>query len=305
MALLGRLFEASEDTVVEIIQTEDQLLDSDFFTLLSRLLETTAASGDQNSVEKLSKLQETLLAHSTFGKRVKSQSDEFEAAVKSLEGLGKELTREKLLDLLIEAPTETRLNVLVSLTRPGIDYEFFQLLSSRIDQAKSSEQEKLLGLREKLLELTRSIDQAIEARANRSREILSQILAAPNVVEAVQQNAQSIDEFFLQALSEELERARKNGDLERIDKIRQVDSLLQQASKPSREIELIQELLGIENEAEQQKFLEENRAGITPEFMETLGSVMAQFQSNEDHELAARIENLYRKALRFSMKMNM
>ena len=49
--------------------------------------------------------------------------------------MGDELTREKLVDLMIEAPNENRLSVLVSLTRPGLDYEFFRLLSERIDRA--------------------------------------------------------------------------------------------------------------------------------------------------------------------------
>jgi hypothetical protein len=35
----------------------------------------------------------------------------------------------------LNAPSETRLSVLVSLTRPGIDYEFFQMMSQRIEKA--------------------------------------------------------------------------------------------------------------------------------------------------------------------------
>jgi cysteinyl-tRNA synthetase len=257
-------------------------------------------------VEKLGKLQEKLLTFSTFGKQVKNQSDEFQSAVKTIEEIGKDLTREKLLDLFIQAPSETRLSVLVSLTRPGLDYEFYQILSEKIDRARAEERDKLLALREKLLSITESIDQAVEARVNRARETLNQVLATSNPAEALQNSDATIDDFFLQALSEELEKARKAGDLERIDKIRQIDSMLQQAMKPSREVELVQRFLGFEAESEQEKFLEENRQGITPEFMETLSAMMAQLQAGgENPELVAHVENAYRTALRFSMKMNL
>lgn len=304
--LLGRLLESSEDRINDLIQAEDELLDADFFTLLGRLFEAALSGGDSESANKLAALQEKLLNTSTYGKQVKSQSDEFEAAVRSLEKIGKGLTRQKLLDLLIQAPNDTRLSVLVSLTRPGLDYEFFQLLSERIDKVEGEEKARLLTLREKLLDLTRSIDQAVDARLARARQILNQILAAPEIAQAFQNNLTNIDEFFLQVMAEELDKARQSGDLERIDRIRQLDSLLQQISKPSREIELIQTLLSIENETEQQRFLEENRAEITPEFLATLGAVLTQVQENrQNQDLSARLEQLYRAALRLSMTMNL
>jgi hypothetical protein len=306
ITLLGRLLDASDSAAEGIIREEDAALDAEFFTLLGRLLQASAGSGDQNAVEKLGKLQEKLLTFSTFGKQVKNQSDEFQSAVKTIEEIGKDLTREKLLDLFIQAPSETRLSVLVSLTRPGLDYEFYQILSEKIDRARAEERDKLLALREKLLSITESIDQAVEARVNRARETLNQVLATSNPAEALQNSDATIDDFFLQALSEELEKARKAGDLERIDKIRQIDSMLQQAMKPSREVELVQRFLGFEAESEQEKFLEENRQGITPEFMETLSAMMAQLQAGgENPELVAHVENAYRTALRFSMKMNL
>jgi len=305
LGLVSRLLDASDETIEDIIKTEDSLLDADFFAIFSQLLQATASSDDQETRQKMAWLQEKLLNFSTYGGQVKSQSDEFEAAVKSLEALGQNLTREKLLDLLIEAPNETRMSVIVSLTRPGIDYEFFQLLSERIDRASGEDREKLLALRESLLEITQTIDQAVETRKTQAVENLNQILATENISETMQTNLSGVDEYFVQAVSDELEKARKAGDLERIDKIRQVDLVLQQAMKPPKEVEVIQELLAMESEAEQSRFFETNSDALTAEFMETLGSVMAQMQSQEDKELAARVENLYRLALRFSMKMNL
>jgi hypothetical protein len=124
------------------MKQEKQLVDADLFSLLGRLLETAAVTGDRESVTKLEDIQKTLLDNSEFGQKIKQQSAEVEAAVKSLQEAGSELTREKLLDLIIEAPNETRLSALVSLARPGMDYAFFQLLSERIERAQGEERER-------------------------------------------------------------------------------------------------------------------------------------------------------------------
>lgn len=305
LALLQRLLDASDEVIAEAAKNEDQLMDSSFFTLLGRLAEASMSAGDQNSAQRLGELQEKLLAATTFGKQYKAQSAELEQAVKSLQEMGDNLTREKLLDLLVAAPSETRLSVLVSLTRPGIDYEFFQLLSQKIEQAGEGQRQSLMQLRDKLLEITRSIDQAVENRLGQARSNLQKVLSAANPVEALQQNSAAVDDFFVQVMGEELEKARKAGDLERIDKLRQLDTFLQQASQPSKEVQLIQELLGLESESEMQAKLEEHKEDITPEFMEALGALSAQLESGEDKDLAEQMGALYRTALRFSMRMNL
>ena len=42
--------------------------------------------------------------------------------------------RAKLLNILIESPSDDRLNALVGFTRPGLDYLFFQGLTERIEK---------------------------------------------------------------------------------------------------------------------------------------------------------------------------
>ena len=112
------------------------MIDADFFNLISKLSQAALANGDQASANKIAELQKDLLATTAFGQQLQQQASEVEAAIASLRELGNELTREKLLDLMINAPTENRLSVLVSLTRPGLDYEFFRLLSERIERAR-------------------------------------------------------------------------------------------------------------------------------------------------------------------------
>lgn len=306
LSFLQRLLEASDESLAAMIEAEDAILDASFFTLLSRLGEAAVASGNQSSAQRLAHVQEALLTHSTYGKQIRSQNSEVEAAVKTLQEAGDGLTREKLLDIFSTAPTESRLSILVSLTRPGVDYEFFQILTQRIDQASGEDKQKLLDLREKLLDITRAVDQAMEARSVQAKERLAKILQAENVTQALQDNLERIDDFFIQAMNDALQAAQKSGDLDKLAKLHEIEALLQSASQPPQEYALIEELLGAESEAAQRQILEAHKEEITPEFMETFGNLMAQMQNQQqDQALVEHLEKIYKMALRFSMQMNM
>ena len=303
--LIQRLLSASESGLDELAKQEDASIDSAFFTLLSRLTETAAMSGDEESARRLSELQNKLIERSTFGMEYKKQTQEVEKAIKSLQGLGKEVTRDKLLDLVISAPNDTQLSVIVSMARPGMDYVFFQSLSDRIDRARGDGRSRLIELREKLLTMTQEIDKQIEARRLQARQNLTALLAAKNIEEAIAQNLPAIDQFFLEALQDELEKTRKTGDLERIGKLKQIEAIVQQASAPPPELELIEELLDSPDEGSLKAALEAHKAEITPEFMDTLTAVVQQVQNNQDPELVARLQMVYRLALRYSMAAKM
>ena len=305
--LLQRLLAASSSEVrIEILKQEEGLVDADLFTLLNRLGESAAVSGDQDSVKRLEEVQADLVEHTEFGQKIKEQSQEVEAAVKSLQEVGKELTREKLLEIVIKAPTEVRLSALVSLARPAMDYTFFQLLSERIDRARDKGRVRLIELRERLLELTRQFDAQMEARANESRGLLNEILKAEDIAEAAAQNLPSIDEFFLQVLNSEMESARQSGDLDKIGKLQQVVNVLQQASAPPPEIAFIEELLDAPDDQATRQLMVEHKNQITPEFLQMLSGLLAQVQQSEqDPELVQRLQKLNRQALRFSMEMNL
>ncbi|MBP1702409.1 MAG: hypothetical protein H6Q38_1516 [Chloroflexi bacterium] len=310
LLLLQRLASASSPEVqAEIARQENALIDGEFFTLLHRLMETAAMSGDQASAKKLDELQNTLLQETTFGKELLAQSQEVQAAVQSLQALGKDLTREKLLELMIDAPNETRLQALVSLTRPALDYSFFQALSDRIDRARGDGRNRLVDLRASLLEFTQEIDKQVEERRAATRKLLDLILDSPEPEETLMQNLPAIDEFFMQEIQSTLEAARKQGDLEKIAKIQTVVDILNQMSTASPEIKMIEELLDVPDGDQQaetwHKILSNDPQLVTPDFLNTLAGVASQVQESGDEVLAARVKNLNRLAIRFSMEREM
>ena len=305
--LLQRLLGVKDgETRKEIIKQEEKLVDADLFSLLSRLHEAAAGSGDQPAAAQLEELQATLIETTDFGRQVKQQAEDVQAAVLSLQEAGRELTREKLLDIVVEAPSDLRLSALVSLARPGMDYPFFQLLSERIERSSDPEKERLTKLRERLLELTRQVDAQLEARTSQAREMLNQLMAAPDPAKATSEILSQIDDFFVQALNNELPAARKTGDLEKIGKLQAIAAVLQQASTPPPEIALIEELLDAPDDQARRRLLEENHEQITPEFLQILSGLVTQvMESNQKAEFIERFKAVNRLVLRFSMETNL
>jgi len=306
MNLLQRLMNASDESIDEIAVKEDALFDSDFYNLLNRLIEASAVNGDQESAKRLGDLQKKLIQKTTFGRQIQEQSKDVEAAVQALQSAGNSLTREKLLEMVINAPNQTQLSVLVSLGRPGMDYEFFTMLSDRIDRARDKDRERLTILRSQLLEMTQAIDRQMQERLFQAKKNITTIMQAKDIQGTMIQNLSLVDEFFVQAFNEEMEAARKSGDLEKISKLTQIEEVVEKASAPPPEVELIQELLeAADSETELLKKLQEHRAEITPEFMEILSNLLVRTESGEDVELKVRLNKVFSAALQLTMSANL
>jgi uncharacterized protein YutE (UPF0331/DUF86 family) len=304
--LLQRLMNASDENIDEIVVKEDALIDSDFYNLLNRLTEASTVNGDQESARRLGDLQKKLLPKTTFGRQLQEQSKDVEAAIQALQSAGKSLTREKLLEMVIKAPNDTQLSVLVSLGRPGMDYEFFTMLSDRIDRARGDGRERLIKLRDQLLDMTQAIDKQMEERQLQARKNLATIMQAKDITETMVQNLSIVDEFFVQVFNEEMEAARKIGDLEKISKLKQIEEVVDKASAPPPEVALIQELLEVAgSETDLHKKLDEHRAEITPEFMDILSNLLVRTESGDDAELKKRLNQIFSSALRITMSANL
>lgn len=309
VALLERLLSASSDDVrAELVRQNDALIDDQFFALFSRLAQNAAAGGQENVLAALGQVQQQLLAHSTFGRKLQSSVNEMEAAARSLKEAGRSLTREKLLDLLIEAPNEERVSALVSLARPGMDYMFFQLFSDRIERAGGAEQKRLADLRARVLELIDRVDAQVQEAMQQARQFLEQILSAPDIAAATRQNLEQFNDAVIQVLNDLLNEAARKQDVERLKKLQQVVAVLQEASAPPPEYELIEKLINAPDDAAMERMLAEQSGALTPKFLELLGSLVAQTETprpdagEEDRIVAARLQTLYRLALKESMK---
>lgn len=308
--LLQRLMGASEDARAEIARQEEKLLDESFFQILTRLINGSLEAGDEQSARALAALQNKLLPLSEVGRKLQAQTREMEAAVKTLqEASQKGLTRESLLDLIVEAPNDIRLTAYVSMARQGMDYAFFEVLTRRIEKARGEEQARLSELRTKLLSMTDELDKEMKKRLDEAQGLLDEILQSSDITAATEQHLPEISEMFIEVLRADLQNTRQKNDLARLDKLQQVVGVIQQASKPPRELELLQELLDTPDDNALEELITAYEDEITPEFMQFVGGVMAEAQSakteDQDPQTAERLQAVYRVLLRRSMQANL
>ena len=303
--LIQRLMNVSPESLEDVVKEDDKLVDAEFFGLLRRLVEASLMGGDQESAQRLADLQQNLLPITTFGREVQAQSQEIDAAIAALQEAGEDLDREKLLELVLTAPNETRIRAYVSLVRPVMDYTFFQLLSDRIDRARGDGRSRLVELRENLLNWTSELDKQVEARSREARQLVNSILQADDVSDALLQNLPAVDEFFVQEITRQQQEARQKGDLDKLGKLQKIVDVLQQASSSPPEVALIEELLDAPDDRARRQIMEEHRDEITADFLNALTNIVNQVENSEDKELADRIKSLNRMALRFSMEQNL
>ena len=306
--LLEKLLTTPKADRKAVMEKEEELLDMQFFSLFSRILQSTVSQGDQRSQKELAELQKELFENTKTGKEIYAQAQESEKVIKALQEAGKDgLTREKLLDVVLGTDSEIALTTLVSMARSGMDYEFFNLLSNKIDNAKDEkEKTKLTDLREKILKMTEEIDKRVQEEVKHTKEILEKILASPDIEKAMHENIAHINELFVQILESEISTARKKGDLERINKLEQIMIFIEKATQPTEEIQFLEQLLDINDEAELEKILSENKEKVTQEFLGLINSVIAQTESqNTQPEITEKIKKIYKSALKISMKANL
>ncbi len=305
---LQRLASTSPEARAEVIRQEEELVDEELLMILGRLIQSAAASGEEESTQVLAGLQQEILENTEYGQEILIQAKEQQAAMQDLEKASKEgLTREKLLDLIIEAAdSEIRLVTLVSMARGGLDYAFFQLLSERIQRASGEQQAKLTELRENLLEMTNEIDKAIKEQQGLAKQLLDEILEQEDIEEATMEALPSINETFLDVLRSEIQKARKEEAQDKLAKLQKVASAIQKVSSPGANIELIEALIRAENDDAINAVLDENADELTDEFMQFLMNLLNQTQQQKGQEATAeKLQQIYRKALRFSMKRNL
>jgi hypothetical protein len=306
LSLIQRLLLASSvDIQKELIHQEDQSIDEQFFALLDRLIEVSMAGGDEQSAQKLGELQKIVMEESTFGRELSHQVREVEAALASLREAGQSLDRKKLLELVIDAPNEERLRALVSFARAGMDYQFFQLLSERIDRARGDGRARLVKLRDTLLQYTQEYDRDIAQRVEQTRQKLEQVLSEVDVEQGLAKYSPIIDGIFISVLNSALEQAEAQKDLPRLEKLKQIMEIIEKASAPPEGVQLLEKLLEAESESEQRRILEENAEKITPELLNSIINLVYQLQGGENKALGERVNEIYKAVLRFSMERSL
>jgi hypothetical protein len=315
MRVLERLLSANEDQLVEIIKENQEKLDREFFGLFAEIAQQVVATRDEESIQKIQQIQNVLMEETEIGKSIKMEAEEIRAATQSLESLGNNLTRDSLLELILNAPNLERVKAYASLVRPAMDYEFFQTFTERIENSESEERKKMVERRNLLLSLTEEIDKQLNDRLEETKNQIEVILESDSVEEAIMQNLGAIDQLFIQVTSAELKAAQENDDQQRIEKLSQMLQIIQTLTTPP-ELEVIESLLGLsDDEDAQAKVIDEIDDQLLTRIIDYLTSIITNYDQQIDadqsenteqiKQTVEKLKQLYNSLLRKSMEQKM
>lgn len=299
----------SKDVRLELIKQNEKIIDEQFFALFSRIAQNAMQSGQEPIARALIEIQTQLLEETAYGRQLKESVAEMEAAQQVLQEAGQSLNREKLLDFVIEAPSDARIRAYVSMARAGMDYIFFQNLTDRIEKATPEEKTKLEGIREKLLFFTNEVDKQMEARLKQAQKFVETLLEQPDIEKATQANLDNFSQDAVEVVNQMLRQASEANDYTRMGKLQKMVQVLQSASAPPPEVAFIEQLLQAPDEAGMEQMLTENDEMVNQQFVDALSGLVAQMESQPDNpeakDMAEKLTEIYRVALKRVMKKNM
>lgn len=310
--LLQKLLSKDGKELEEFIQENEDMIDREFFMIFSQIAQRLVATQNEENVKKIQELQESLLDNTEIGRQIRKESQELEKARSDLERIGQNLTRNTLLEMIEKATNKERVKALASLARPAMDYQFFQMFTEKIEQLEGEERKSLIEKRNVLLKLTKEIDQQIEDRISQAKEILDTIIKADPIKKGVMENISYIDEFFIQALTSEIELAKKEDNKERLERLQEVLSTIEEISTPA-EFKLIDELLeAADNDEKLEQKISLHSEEITEEFMDNLTNILNQVEERKkeltgsdkekQEDVLERLEKVHQKVLKASME---
>jgi hypothetical protein len=298
--LLARLLHAaSDESRRTIAQENDELLDYEFFQILTLNIELAQANAQEEANNQLLELRQQLLEWTTAGREVASRED-------AIRELGSGVTRESLLEKLVEAfsaGSSAKVETMIALGRPAIDYVFYQQLTARIEaeeeKGNSSEADKLKELRERVLDVTAQVDAELQRATEKASELLQQIMTSEDLEESARAHLDQIDELTLNALALNLQAAQQAGRTEEVQKLQQLGDVLMkliQETQPP-EIQFINRLLTSEYPDGTRELLEENREQVDESMLELMRLVEDDLQQSGRVELAQRLAEIKKQAI--------
>ena len=297
--LLDRLLRATSDKVRRVIaQENEERIDYEFFQLLTLNIELVQARGQDQTAQQLLRLRGQLLDWTTTGKEVTAR----EEAIKSL---GTEITREGLLDKVVEAALageQAKVETMVAVARPAVDYIFYQQLTGRIEAAeragKVEDAKTLKSLRQTILDLTAQIDAQVQQATEQAAQFLQEATDSDNPEKAIRANLDQVDELFLGVLATNLDAAKRSGQTERLERLQQISEVITNLILESQppEIQLINQLLAAEYPDSTQALLEENQQQVKAELLETMQLVGNDLAQRGREEAAQRLAHIREQA---------
>jgi CpXC protein len=300
--LLDRLLRAEgEEARQAIAQANDAQIDYEFLDLLTLNAELAQRGQQATLVSELEALRAQLLRWTTLGQELAAREEAIASLGLTPEGKLREITRDELLDKLIEAATQggeheaAKVETMISIARPAIDYLFYQQLTERItaaEQAGDRDRAKILtALRQTILDETARLDEEARQAAEEAMQFLEQAVKSDDPQAFIRANAHQVDGLFMSILSANLRAAEQAGQTEALEQLRKVSdavtAMVLESQPP--EIQFINQLLSAGYPDGTLALLQENRQKIDDRLLEVMRLVAEDLGKNGREDAAQQL----------------
>jgi hypothetical protein len=294
--LLGELLDADRETASRVIAERADDFDEQFFAMLSVLTESAEQSAQDDALLKLMNLRALLYQKTEYGQRLEAQQmalHRFNREAKTAGGVSP--------DLLLKHVMANRKDLevvdgLVRAAAPALNYQFFVLLSEKIEKREKAglDATELEALRDHLLSVQQEIETQSRRIVERASQTLQRILSADDVRQAVRDNLDHIDDSFMYILSASIAQAEERGESAKEQALVAVYDAIREVmdSQMPPEIRLLNEIMSLESAEAQREFLNERPEMVTPEFLDLVISVSEQAAESDRPELSKQLAGL-------------
>jgi hypothetical protein len=301
--LIRRMLEVVDDPLrlAALISESEQQIDYELFTLLAIQITGAEQSNQTELSGKLLRLRQALLERTATGKKVAEQQQAVENA---LAGIDEGLTREELLERILSSQGEHEdqiLGVLISLARPLLDYQFFQLLTSRIEQADqrgdAEHAEQFRALREKILEITQEMDAQVRQQTQERAKLLGEILHSQNPRDAIRAHINEFDDVFMSVLEANIAQSEQERPelAQRFLSIRNlIVEVLEENAPP--ELRFVSQLMKADYPDETRKMLANNQSMVTPQVLGIMEALIGELENRGDAEANEKLKGILAQA---------
>ncbi|MGD1995312.1 MAG: CpXC domain-containing protein [Anaerolineae bacterium] len=283
--LLRELLEASSaEERMGIVEENESKLDEEFFRILQTNVRQAEAMGQEEVVQTFADLRTLLFEETATGRRLAARSE-------TLEAFEDQPTRERLLELLVEAQDEDTRTVLLSYGLQLVDYFFFQSLTQRIEAAEDEgERKRLEDLRKEVMTFREQFKERAQQVVAERAQLVHDLMTSEQPKLLARRRAASLDETFFAVLSSEIERAEAEGDTEMLSRLQEVwqlvMELVQKMMPPG--VALMGQVLEAEDEKEVRQVLEKNRQQVDGRFVELLEGAAEELREQGATDVADR-----------------
>jgi hypothetical protein len=298
--LISELAQTADDSLrlAAMINEHGDKIDLDFFAILAAHIQI-AEEQQSESAAVLNQLRQTLIEKTEVGRQIGERE---RALTESMEGLDDHTTREDLLDRIeAVAPVhaEQVLSMLIAVVRPLIDYQFFQLLTQRIESLEAEDQaaqaESLRAKRSMILEIAQRLDAELRARTREKAQLLTEIVSSESPRDVIRAHLQELDSVFISVLEANIVQAQEQHQHEvegHLHTIRNLIVEVMQESAPP-QIRFINQLLQADYPDGTRAMLKDNQASLDDEMLnlfDVLASDLAERGDTETSERLAQIK---------------